>query len=64
MKTMCPAGYHHSGFVTTHALGHMMYVENIKISFIFVEKCYNNTVYFFNGNLLPAHTGNQRLSCG
>ena len=23
MKTMCPPGYHHNGFVTTHALGHM-----------------------------------------
>ena len=22
MKTMCPAGYHHNSFVTTHALGH------------------------------------------
>ena len=22
MKTMCPPGYHHNGFVTTHALGH------------------------------------------
>ena len=26
MKTMCPPGYHHNGFVTTHALGHMMYI--------------------------------------
>ena len=25
MKTMCPSGYHHNGFVATHALGHMMY---------------------------------------
>ena len=25
MKTMCPLGYHHSGFVATHARGHMMY---------------------------------------
>ena len=24
MKTMCPRGYHHNGFVATHALGHMM----------------------------------------
>ena len=23
IKTMCPPGYHHSGFVATHALGHM-----------------------------------------
>ena len=25
MKTMCPSGYHHNGFVATHALGLMMY---------------------------------------
>ena len=25
MKTMCPPGYHHNGFVATHAIGHMMY---------------------------------------
>ena len=25
MKTMCPPGYHHNGFVATHALGHMKY---------------------------------------
>ena len=25
MKTMCRPGYHYSGFVVTHALGHMMY---------------------------------------
>ena len=25
MKRMCPPGYHHKGFVATHALGHMMY---------------------------------------
>ena len=24
MKTMCPPGYHHNGFVATHALGHIM----------------------------------------
>ena len=25
MKTLCPPGYHHSGFVAIHALEHMMY---------------------------------------
>ena len=25
MKIMCPPSYHHNGFVTTNALGHMMY---------------------------------------
>ena len=24
MKTMCPPGYHHNGFMATHALGHMI----------------------------------------
>ena len=25
MKTMCPAGYHHNGFVASHGLGHLMW---------------------------------------
>ena len=25
MQTMCSPGYHHNGFVASHALGHMMY---------------------------------------
>ena len=25
MKTMRSLGYHHNGFMATHALGHMMY---------------------------------------
>ena len=24
MRTMCPPGYHHNGFVATHALGHII----------------------------------------
>ena len=24
MKTMCHSGYHHNGFVATHAIGHMI----------------------------------------
>ena len=28
MKMMCPPTYHHSGFMATHALGHMMYGDN------------------------------------
>ena len=27
MKIMCLTGYHHIGFVATHALGHMMYIK-------------------------------------
>ena len=29
MKTMCPPGYHHNGFVATHALGHDISEHNI-----------------------------------
>ena len=25
LKTMCPPGYHHNGFVATHGLRHVMY---------------------------------------
>ena len=25
MKTICPPGYQHNGFMTTHTLGHIMY---------------------------------------
>ena len=25
MKTICPLGYHHDGFVATHALEHIIY---------------------------------------
>ena len=32
MKTMCPPGYHHNGFVATHALGHMMYGYNSSVT--------------------------------
>ena len=32
MKTMCPPGYHHNGFVATHALGHMMYGSILRSS--------------------------------
>ena len=38
MKTMCPLGYHHNGFMATHALGHMMYIITIYI--------YNRTSYY------------------
>ena len=31
MKTMCPPGCHHNGFVATHALGQMMYGFNIVV---------------------------------
>ena len=31
MKTMCPPGYHHNGFVATQALGNMMYGDDVYI---------------------------------
>ena len=31
MKTMCPPGYHHNGFVATHALGHMVYGSTLLV---------------------------------
>ena len=31
MKTMCSPGYHHNGFVATHALGHMMYGSTLLV---------------------------------
>ena len=31
MKTMCPPGYHHNGFVATHALRHMMYGSTLLV---------------------------------
>ena len=43
MKRMCPPGYHHNGFVATHALWHMMYgsVEPyIKLAYIFSPSCF------------------------
>ena len=32
MKTMCPPGYQHNGFVATHALGHIMYGYTLLVS--------------------------------
>ena len=32
MKTMCPPGYHHNGYVATHALGHMMYGYTLPVN--------------------------------
>ena len=31
METMCPRGYHHNGFVATHALWHMMYRSTLLV---------------------------------
>ena len=34
---MCPPGYHHSRFVATHTLRHMMYSYSITYTGIFLE---------------------------
>ena len=31
MKTMCPAGYHHNGYVVTYVLGHMSCLKAIVV---------------------------------
>ena len=51
MKTMCPPGYHHNGFVATHPLGHIMYgymllvpksVQQAKaVIHVIIVNCYN-----------------------
>ena len=40
MKTMCPPGYHHNGFVETHAHEHMMY-GSIPLS----AHCFHDCIY-------------------
>ena len=37
MKTMCPPGYHHNGFVATHALGHIFMITYMLRSSCFCE---------------------------
>ena len=32
MKTKCPPGYHHNGFMATHALGHMIHDVRLHIA--------------------------------
>ena len=39
-KTMCPSGHHQNGFVTTHALGHMMYSYTLLVQMN--QKVFNN----------------------
>ena len=39
MKTMCPPGYRHNGFVATHALGHINRTSCGHITVHHVPKC-------------------------
>ena len=52
MKTMCPPGYHHNGFVATHALGHMMYIYMIYI-YIHMIYIYTHTYTPISNHWLP-----------
>ena len=37
MKTMYPPGYHHNGFVATHAFGHTIYGYNTYIYNMYIH---------------------------
>ena len=40
MKTMCPPGYHHNGFVATHALGPYIYIYTVYVYiYIYIYIC-------------------------
>ena len=61
MKTMCPSGYHHNGFVETLALGHIMYGLHdahdcistyIYIFFFFIFFFLENTPYLEDPSFL------------
>ena len=47
MKTMCTPGYHHNGFLATHALGHMMTTYIYIYVYIFYLYLYLYYIYLF-----------------
>ena len=51
MKIICPPGYHHNGFVATHALGHMMYGSYIYI-YIYIYFVGNSTWFLDKGSVI------------
>ena len=52
MKTMCPPGYHHNGFVATHPLGHMMYDIYIYIHILYSCVALQQQAAYFSSHLL------------
>ena len=52
MKTISPPGYHHNGFVATHALGHMMYSIYIYIYIYIYTHTHTHTHIHTNRDLL------------
>ena len=56
MKTMCPPGYHHNGFVATHALGKKSKVEGYK-QLLNSSLCFLPTsMHHSNTNVLICHS--------
>ena len=45
MKIMCPPGYHHNGFVATHALGHMMSCHKAIVVITGRAHCFHDYIY-------------------
>ena len=48
MKTMCPPGYHHNGFVATHALGHMLKCMRCHKAIVVITgraQCFHDFIY-------------------
>ena len=63
MKTMCPPSYHHSGFVATHALGHMMYSSCAQVHGLPQSHCGDNqdgTLYILNIHIYRGQLGTKR----
>ena len=42
METMCHSGYHHNGFLATHALGYMMYGSCAQVDELPQSHCGDN----------------------
>ena len=62
MKTICPPGYHYNGFVTTHALGHMMYgyiYIYIYIYILLIYYLYIYNIYVIYSIYIYTHTHTQ-----
>ena len=54
---MCPPGYHHSGFVVTHALGHIMTTYDHLLYLLYILFImYIYTYYIFHVDAISRHT--------
>ena len=48
MKTIYSPGYHHNGFVTTHALGHIIYIHHCQKAIVVITRrahCFHDKIY-------------------